>query len=63
MRAKEKDSVRIKQEIKKEGLKRARSQTKADEEDDEVMIASEGQTGKRQRSSRDSGVEVVDLTD
>ncbi|KAK4546707.1 hypothetical protein LTR36_001925 [Oleoguttula mirabilis] len=52
----------VKTEVKKE--KRAHSQViDDDDEDDDVTIASENRSRKRHRASRDSGVEIIDLSE
>ncbi|KAI7562134.1 hypothetical protein KC343_g6154 [Hortaea werneckii] len=52
----------IRDEIKREGAKRANSQIAAVEDDDDLTVLSEGRSSKRMRGATDEVVDCIDLT-
>ncbi|KAI7155646.1 hypothetical protein KC349_g6789 [Hortaea werneckii] len=53
----------VKDEIKREGFRRARSQMAAEAGDDDLMVTGEGGCSKRTRGATDEVVDCIDLTD
>ncbi|RMX95932.1 hypothetical protein D0868_11463 [Hortaea werneckii] len=53
----------VKDEIKHEGFKRAKSQMAAEVGDDDLMVTGEGRCSKRTRGATDEVVDFIDLTD
>ncbi|KAI7230560.1 hypothetical protein KC330_g6890 [Hortaea werneckii] len=53
----------VKDEIKHEGFKRAKSQMAAEVGDDDLMVTGEGRCSKRTRGATDEVVDCIDLTD